>query len=72
VQLEKELTDWISEHDKQQAVVNKRHGRAKQTQNERIKRKAREAKVRSQLHDLYLVEELATVINEAGSEKSAK
>ncbi|MEZ5446086.1 MAG: cyclic nucleotide-binding domain-containing protein [Gammaproteobacteria bacterium] len=62
-QLEKELSDWISEQDKQAAAANKR-GRARTSQSERIKRKAREAKVRTQLHDLYLLEELSTVLNQ--------
>jgi hypothetical protein len=60
VQLEKELSEWIAEQDQQQAATPKR--KSKQTQNDRIKRKAREARVRTQLHDLYLMEELATAI----------
>ncbi|MCC6715251.1 MAG: cyclic nucleotide-binding domain-containing protein [Gammaproteobacteria bacterium] len=62
-QLEKELSDWISEQEQQAAAANKR-GRSRTSQSERIKRKAREAKVRTQLHDLYLLEELATVLNQ--------
>ncbi|MCG3201413.1 MAG: hypothetical protein NFCOHLIN_01281 [Gammaproteobacteria bacterium] len=62
-QLEKELSDWISEQEQQAVAANKR-GRSRTSQSERIKRKAREAKVRTQLHDLYLLEELATVLNQ--------
>lgn len=60
VQLENELKEWIAEQEQQQQASSKR--RSKQTQNDRIKRKAREARVRTQLHDLYLIEELATAI----------
>jgi CRP-like cAMP-binding protein len=62
-QLEKDLSEWISDHDQQAAATAKR-SRSKASQAERIKRKAREARVRTQLHDLYLLEELATAINQ--------
>ncbi len=69
-QLEQDLTEWIAEQD-QQTAPGKRPGRSKTSQSDRIKRKAREARIRTQLHDLYLLEELATAMNQNGNGKSS-
>ncbi|MGQ0656552.1 MAG: cyclic nucleotide-binding domain-containing protein [Chromatiales bacterium] len=70
-QLEQDLAEWIAEQDQQTARTSRRPGRSKASQADRIKRKAREARIRTQLHDLYLLEELATAMNQTLTTKGS-